>query len=149
MLLWHTPQRPWPGTTHAKIEGMAASVGARSAVFDGDTPPGRRQRILDSPPHILVTNFDVINYHLPRPHRVRGAPAHRSHTGHGRGAHLHGHIREQRAPHTAAGWAGCAGRLQVVAASATVSEPARFCSHLLDRDIRVVRPTGGGAASTW
>ena len=126
---------------HAKIEGMAASVGARSAVFDGDTPPGRRQRILDSPPHILVTNFDVINYHLPR--RTAFAALLRTarilvmdevHTYTGIfGSNVHHILRRL---------GRVCGRLQVVAASATVSEPARFCSHLLDRDIRVVRTDG-------
>ncbi|MCE2508685.1 MAG: DEAD/DEAH box helicase [Nitrosopumilaceae archaeon] len=126
---------------HSKIEGMAASVGASSAVFDGDTPPGRRQHILDSPPHILVTNFDVINYHLPR--RTAFAALLRTarilvidevHTYSGIfGSNVHHILRRL---------GRVCGRLQMVAASATISEPARFCSHLLDRDTRIVQ-TGG------
>jgi DEAD/DEAH box helicase domain-containing protein len=33
-------------------------------IFDGDTPQNERNRILDSPPDVIITNFDVLEYHL-------------------------------------------------------------------------------------
>ena len=33
-------------------------------MFDGDTTQNERKEILENPPQILVTNFDVIHYHL-------------------------------------------------------------------------------------
>lgn len=126
---------------NVKVEAMAASVGARSAVFDGDTPYSKRRAILDAPPHILVTNFDVINYHLPR--RTEFAALLRTakiavvdeiHTYTGIfGSNVHHVVRRlDRA---------CGG-LQVVAASATIRDPETFCSRLLDRDVRVVGTDG-------
>ena len=126
---------------NAKVSGMAASVGARSAVFDGDTSHSQRRTILDAPPHILVTNFDVINYHLPRHtefatllRTAKIAVMDEIHTYTGIfGSNVHHVVRRlDRA---------CGG-LQMVAASATIREPERFCSQLLDRDVRVVRTDG-------
>lgn len=34
------------------------------AVFDGDTTAPERERILDQPPEVLISNFDTIDYHL-------------------------------------------------------------------------------------
>ena len=126
---------------HAKIATMAGSVGARSAVFDGDTPQAQRRHILDSPPHILVTNFDVINYHLPRRtdlarlvSTARIVVIDEVHTYSGIfGSNVHHILR----------WLNrVCGRLQMVAASATISEPAQFCARLLDRDVRLVHTDG-------
>ena len=126
---------------HAKIATMAGCIGARSAVFDGDTTQARRRHILDAPPHILVTNFDVINYHLPR--RTEFARLLRTiriiimdevHTYSGIfGSNVHHILRRLNR---------ICGRLQMVAASATISDPATFCSRLLDRDVKLVQTDG-------
>lgn len=47
-----------------KISQMAEKIGIRVAVFDGDTGEAQRREILESPPHVLITNFDVLHYHL-------------------------------------------------------------------------------------
>ncbi len=127
---------------HAKIWGMARSVGARSAVFDGDTPAAQRRSIIESPPHILVTNFDVINYHLPRRTRfaallssARVMVVDEVHTYTGIfGSNVHHLIRRLARI--------CRHRLQVVAASATIQEPDRFCGQLFGRDVTLVRSSG-------
>ena len=126
---------------HAKIATMAGCIGIRSAVFDGDTPQARRRHILDAPPHILVTNFDVINYHLPRRtdfarllRTVRIVVMDEVHTYSGIfGSNVHHILRRLNR---------ICGRLQMVAASATISDPAAFCSRLLDRDIKLVQTDG-------
>ncbi|MFN3654177.1 MAG: DEAD/DEAH box helicase [Candidatus Nitrosotenuis sp.] len=47
-----------------KLQQMAQTVGLRVAVFDGDTKQAERRKILDEPPQIIVTNFDVLHYHM-------------------------------------------------------------------------------------
>ena len=84
---------------HAKIWKMARSVKAESAVFDGDTPQDQRRRIMESPPQILVTNFDVINYHLPRRTRFASPAGLGQGSGGGRGPHVYRDIRQQRPPY--------------------------------------------------
>ncbi len=123
----------------AKIQTMAASMGVRVAIFDGDTPYVTRERILKSPPHILITNFDVINYHLPRQSRfaellynVRILVVDEVHTYSGIfGSNVHHLIKRLDRV--------CMHPLQMVAASATINEPVRFCSALLDRDVELIK----------
>ncbi len=49
---------------YPKIKDIAERLGLRIAVFDGDTKESERMDILDLPPEILITNFDVLHYHL-------------------------------------------------------------------------------------
>ncbi len=49
---------------YPKILKFAKSVGIDVDVFDGDTTSQERSSILENPPHIIVTNFDVLHYHL-------------------------------------------------------------------------------------
>lgn len=122
-----------------KIQAMAASVGISTAVFDGDTPRPDKYKIIESPPEILITNFDIINYHLPRRtgfasllYGVRILVIDEVHTYTGIfGSNIHHLIRRLDRV--------CTHRLQLVAASATVDEPVRFCSALLDRDVELVK----------
>lgn len=46
-------------------------LGFRVAVLDGDTPRDERSRIYSSPPHILVTNPDMIHYGLIHSQQIR------------------------------------------------------------------------------
>ncbi|MDC8437963.1 MAG: DEAD/DEAH box helicase, partial [Candidatus Nitrosotenuis sp.] len=56
-----------------KIERVAKCVGVRVQVFDGDTKEQERRRMLDEPPQIVITNFDVLHYHMM--YRTRFAQA--------------------------------------------------------------------------
>ena len=47
-----------------KIAELAEDVGITVRVFDGDTTQSERTKILDEPPQIIITNFDVLHYHL-------------------------------------------------------------------------------------
>jgi len=49
-----------------KLETYATIFDLRIGVLDGDTPQSRRAKILANPPDILITNFDMINYHLSK-----------------------------------------------------------------------------------
>lgn len=45
--------------------------GYRAAIFDGDTLEGERRRVVESPPHILITNPDMIHFGLVYSSRFR------------------------------------------------------------------------------
>src|SRR5437899_7646129 len=47
-----------------KIRQFAESVGITVGIFDGDTPLDERNMILSNTPEIIITNFDVLHYHL-------------------------------------------------------------------------------------
>ncbi len=49
---------------YPKIQKFAEKIGATVKVFDGDTKIDERRKIIDAPPHILITNFDVLHYHM-------------------------------------------------------------------------------------
>lgn len=47
-----------------KIEGFADILGLSVRVFDGDTSHYRRKKIFSDPPEILITNPDILHYHM-------------------------------------------------------------------------------------
>ena len=47
-----------------KIKKFADKIKINVKVFDGDTKIEERREINETPPEILVTNFDVLHYHL-------------------------------------------------------------------------------------
>ena len=49
---------------YPKIQKFAEKIGVDVKVFDGDTKLTERREIIENPPHILITNFDVLHYHL-------------------------------------------------------------------------------------
>ncbi len=49
---------------YPKIYELAEKLGITVKVFDGDTTQNERNKILIEPPQIIITNFDVIHYHL-------------------------------------------------------------------------------------
>lgn len=49
---------------YTKIKNFADKINVRVGVFDGDTKLEERRDITDNPPQILVTNFDVLHYHM-------------------------------------------------------------------------------------
>lgn len=40
---------------------LAAGLGEVAAVYDGDTPPGRRRRLREKPPAIIISNPDMVH----------------------------------------------------------------------------------------
>ncbi len=50
----------------AKIKQYGSGINVTCATFDGDTPPTKRQKIFQHPPDILITNPDMLHYHLQR-----------------------------------------------------------------------------------
>ncbi len=129
----------------SKFRYYAEPLNLRVAVLDGDTPWKERRKILDNPPEILITNFDMIHFWLPR-HRQRNGRIVRlflsarmliideTHTYYGAfGTHVHYILKrltrmiENRM-----------GKLQFVLSSATIANPREFGELLIGRKIRVV-----------
>jgi DEAD/DEAH box helicase domain-containing protein len=125
-----------------KITELAEPLGVRAAVLDGDTPDTERARVLESPPDIIVTNFDVIHYHMM--HRTKFSRALRTakflvvdeahvYTG-VFGANVH-HIiaRLERL---------ASSKMQIAAASATLPNAADFCKALFGREMQAIKGRG-------
>ena len=47
-----------------KIKKYGDTLGITCEVYDGDTPKTKREKILESPPDILITNPDMLHYHM-------------------------------------------------------------------------------------
>jgi DEAD/DEAH box helicase domain-containing protein len=124
-----------------KIVELAEPLGIRAAVLDGDTSQRDRDSIIESPPDIIVTNFDILHYHMM--HRTKFARLLESvkflvvdeahvYTG-VFGANVH-HIISRLERLT--------GRLQIIAASATLPNAAEFCQTLFGRGMQVAEGKG-------
>ncbi|HEX2230789.1 MAG TPA: DEAD/DEAH box helicase, partial [Nitrososphaeraceae archaeon] len=126
-----------------KIKRLAESVGLHVDLLDGDTSKNERESILSSPPDVIITNFDVIHYHLM--HRTRFSRLIRNtkylivdeahvYTG-VFGANVHFIIKrlERLSPNK---------KIQLIAASATLPNAASFCQVLFDRKMEIVEGKG-------
>ncbi len=50
-----------------KVKEMGNKLSITCAIFDGDTPVSKREEIYSYPPDIMITNPDMLHYHLRRP----------------------------------------------------------------------------------
>ncbi len=124
-----------------KIAELAEPLGVRAAVLDGDTPEVERKRTRESPPDIIVTNFDVIHYHMM--HRTMFSRALRT----AKflvvdEAHVYTGVFGANVHHIIARLERLAGTMQVVAASATLPNAGDFCQKLFGREMQVVKGRG-------
>lgn len=124
-----------------KIKQLSESLGIRVAVFDGDTPARDRDLILSQLPDIIVTNFDVLHYHLM--HRTKFARSVRNakylvvdeahvYTG-VFGSNVHYIIKRLRR---------FSSDLKIIAASATLPNAKEFCEKLFDCEMDLVEGRG-------
>ena len=124
-----------------KIKELAEPLGVRAAVFDGDTPDSERTRFLENLPDILVTNFDVLHYHMMH----RTAFSRSLHTARFLvvdEAHVYTGVFGANVHHIIARLERLAGRMQIVAASATLPNAGEFCELLFGRKMEVVQGRG-------
>lgn len=125
-----------------KIRELAESVGIRTVVLDGDTPDKERKAIMESPPDVVVTNFDVLHYHMM--HRTKFSRMLRS----ARflvvdEAHIYTGVFGANVHHIIARLERLAGKkLQIIAASATLPNAKEFCQALFGREMQVVQGRG-------
>ncbi len=126
---------------YPKIKEIADKINLGIAVFDGDTKESERKEILDAPPEIIITNFDVLHYHLW--HRTKFAAllntvkflaADEAHVYSGIfGSNVHYIIKRLRR---------VCPKIQFVASSATLENALLFCQSLFGVNMRQV--TGSG-----
>jgi DEAD/DEAH box helicase domain-containing protein len=127
---------------YPKIQNFTDKIGINVRVFDGDTKQIERREILDHPPHILITNFDVIHYHLW--HQTKFASllttlkilvVDEAHVYSGIfGSNVHYIIKRLKRI--------CSNKLQFVAASATLADAKEFCERLFDVKMKVIHGSG-------
>ncbi len=126
---------------HPKIKEICDKIGIQCDVFDGDTKETERRRILEDPPAIIITNFDVIHYHLW--HRTKFASlfntvkflvVDEAHVYSGIfGSNVHYIIKRLKR---------IAPKLQFVAASATLDNALSFCETIFGRNMSLVSGSG-------
>lgn len=126
---------------YPKIRDIAERLGLGIAVFDGDTKEDERRKILDAPPEILITNFDVLHYHLW--HRtkfasllstVRFLAVDEAHVYSGIfGSNVHYIIKRLKR---------VCPKVQFVASSATLDNAQSFCQDLFG--VEMVQVEGSG-----
>lgn len=130
-----------------KIKHFAEPLGLNVGIFDGDTAKTDRDNILNVlVPEIIITNFDMIHYHLFNRTKfsrlirtVKFLVVDEAHIYTGVfGANIH-HIIKRLERIT--GFTD-SKKLQIVAASATLPNAEEFCKSLFGREMDVIRGTG-------
>ena len=127
---------------YPKIQKFTEKIGISVKVFDGDTKLEERRGIIDNPPHILVTNFDVLHYHLWHQTKfaslltsVRILVVDETHVYSGIfGSNVHYIIKRLKRI--------CTNKLQFVAASATLDNAKEFCQQLFGEKMQIISGSG-------
>src|SRR5918994_1649097 len=125
-----------------KIQELAEPLGVRVAILDGDTLEKERRAVIESPPDVIITNFDVLHYHMMHKTKfsrivttAKFLVVDEAHVYTGIfGANVH-HIIARLERLTGS-------RLQIVAASATLPNAAEFCQTLFGRQMQVINGRG-------
>ncbi|MFB5636036.1 MAG: DEAD/DEAH box helicase [Nitrosopumilus sp.] len=127
---------------HPKIQKFAEKIGIKVKVFDGDTKLEERREIIDNPPHILITNFDVLHYHMWHQTKFSSLLAStrilvtdEAHVYSGIfGTNVHYIIKRLKRI--------CTNKLQFVAASATLDDAEEFCQKLFGEKMQKIQGSG-------
>lgn len=129
-----------------KIRHLAEALGITVNVFDGDTTKAEKDSIVvnNLPPEIIITNFDVIHYHMLN--RTKFSRLIRSakflvvdevHVYSGIfGANIHHIIKRLERLLTSTNNNNI--KLQIIAASATLPNAQDFCQSLFGREMKVI-----------
>ena len=126
---------------YPKIKAIADKVGINVAVFDGDTKQTERSQILNEPPHIIITNFDVLHYHLWHQtkfssllNQIKFLVVDETHVYSGIfGSNVYYIIKRLKR---------ITKKIQFVAASATLENAKEFCEKLFDEKMNLIKGSG-------
>ncbi len=127
---------------YPKIQKFAEKIGVNVKVFDGDTKLAERREIVGRPPHILVTNFDILHYHMW--HQTKFSSlltstkilvTDEAHVYSGIfGSNVHYIVKRLKRV--------CTNKLQFVAASATLDDSKEFCQKLFGEKMQRIQGSG-------
>jgi len=120
-----------------KLKHYGSYAGVKVDVFDGDTGQSERIQIYREPPDILVTNFDILNYHLShhtelydRLRSVRYVVVDELHEYVGAfGSNVYFILKRLQR---------ICGRVQLIGSSATIANPKEFAEALFDRPVKLI-----------
>ncbi len=127
---------------YPKIQKFAEKINVKVKVFDGDTKLEERREIIDSPPQILITNFDILHYHMWHQTKfssllssTRILVTDEAHVYSGIfGSNVHYIIKRLKRI--------CTNKLQFVAASATLDDAKKFCQKLFGENMQKIQGSG-------
>jgi DEAD/DEAH box helicase domain-containing protein len=121
-----------------KIRKMCETSNLTVSIFDGDVSQNARQKIYEAPPDILLTNPDILHYHLGwaqsrlvsllRTVQFVVLDEIHLYTG-SMGTNVYYILKRLELE---------SGRFQKIGASATVSNPKEFAEILFDSDVRLI-----------
>ena len=119
---------------YKKLLPLCEKTGLSIAIYDGDTPQHERIKVLSDPPSIIITNPDMIHYHLMYNEAFRALipklqflvidEVHQLIGSYGTAVHFLIKRLRRYNPH-----------LRFIAASATISNPVQFCTILFGTPI--------------
>ncbi len=126
---------------YPKIVAFAEKIGINVAVFDGDTKQVERSEVLEDPPHIIVTNFDILHYHMMYHTKfasllssLKFLVADEAHVYSGIfGSNVHYIIKRLKR---------LSNKIQFVAASATLDNAVEFCEKLFGVKMKLILGSG-------
>ncbi len=127
---------------YPKIQKFTEKSGINVKVFDGDTKQEERRGIIENPPQIIITNFDVLHYHLWHQtkfsslfHSTKVLVVDEAHVYSGIfGTNVHYIIKRLKRI--------CDNKLQFVAASATLDDAQKFCQQLFGEKMKIIHGSG-------
>ena len=124
-----------------KIQKIADAAGIRVGIFDGDTKLEERREILENPPEILVTNFDVLHYHLWHQTKLISIVS-TTETLIVDEAHVYSGIFGSNVHYILKRLKRVCKSLQIIAASATLDNAEEFCERLFGMSMHAIRGSG-------
>ena len=127
---------------YPKIKKFADKIKINVKVFDGDTKIEERREIIEKSPEILITNFDVLHYHLWHQTKFSSILSStkilvvdEAHVYSGIfGTNVHYIIKRLKRI--------CNNKLQFVAASATLDDAKTFCEQLFGEKMQLIKGSG-------
>jgi len=141
LALFVYPTKALSRDQYPKILEFARRLGITVSVFDGDTKQSERVEILNNPPQLIITNFDILHYHLWNRTRfaallssVKFLVTDEVHVYSGIfGSNVHYIIKRLKR---------ICNNIQFIASSATLENAVEFCSRLFDEKMKLIRGTG-------
>ncbi|TFH05241.1 MAG: DEAD/DEAH box helicase, partial [Candidatus Thorarchaeota archaeon] len=121
-----------------KVKELGEAAGLSVAIFDGDVSQNERGNIYERPPDILLTNPDVLHYHLgwmqsrlvPLLSTVKFVVLDEIHLYTGSmGTNVYYIMKRLEME---------SGRFQKIGASATIANPKEFAEMLFDTDVKLI-----------